>query len=106
MALASHEREGEGPDADQAQQNSAVLDGHGGNLRFLTGAIYCRRRNRDGLRGDDLAHHTTGGVCGNEQGRVNSDLGCGGGLQAREEHVSVGHGAGYEHADPTDNRGQ
>ena len=29
---------------------------------------------------------------------ANSDLSCGGGLQAREEHVSVGHGAGHEHA--------
>ena len=74
MALASHERQREGPDADQAPQNSAVLDGHGSNLRFLACAVHSRRRNRDGLRGDNLTPHATGGVCGNKQGRVNSAL--------------------------------
>ena len=41
-----------------------------------------------------------------KQGRANANLLCGGSLQANEEDIGVHHGAGHEHANPTDDRGQ
>ena len=94
------------PNTGDSQQDCAVLDCHGGNLGFLAGAVHSSSSNCNGLRGNNLRHHTTGGVRCNQQGLADTNLMCGGSLQAGEEDVAVHHRAGHEHADPTDDRGQ
>ena len=60
--LVHKQREEVSPDAQQYQQEEAVLDGNRGDLRLLTCLVHGGNRHRNRLRGNNLTHHTTGGV--------------------------------------------
>ena len=91
---------------DERDEQQAETPRHGTaqDVGFLTHQTDGGRSDRQVLRADHLADHTTGGVGGDEQMLINADIGRSGLLQGGEQRICRRIGAGDRGADPTQDR--